>query len=427
MKRTLKWVIGIVVGAGIVALLVFAFIEGRDEIEREREREEPIKVPPRISRTSEGVLIVTIDAETQTRIGLKTAVLEAGTVYPEVVAYGRLQEDPGESFVVRAPIAGVLHASSAAAWPAIGQSLGDGTAIGSIEPRITPVEQSDLAVRRLDLQTRLSDARADVEGAEARANAARMAFERARTLNADNKNVSDRAVQEAESLLKSEEARLAAARRNAAAIEAALAAPPATAASAAVSLARGGEVVEVLARPGETVEGGQPILRVSRFGTLLARVDVPAGERIDPNVTSARIVVAGHEDRPLNGQRVSFAPSVDPATLGEGFVFRLPGAPLIRPGAGVTAYLRAPGAAQKAVTVPESAVVRSGGMTWVYRQLADDQFSRLEIPVDRFVAAGFLVPRGLNPGERIVVQGAQLLLSEEQKSQIQILEETESK
>ena len=66
-------------------------------------------MPPRISRTPEGNLTVTIDHETQQRMGLETAALVSETVHPEVAAYGRLQEDPGASFVVRAPVAGVLR------------------------------------------------------------------------------------------------------------------------------------------------------------------------------------------------------------------------------------------------------------------------------------------------------------------------------
>ena len=205
MNRTLKWFLGAVVGAGIVALLVFAFIEGRGEIAREREREAPIKVPPRISRTAEGDLVVTVDLETQKRIGLETAAPQAVTVSREVTAYGRIQEDPGLSFVVRAPVSGVLRVAAGRSWPAMGESLSDGASIGYVEPRLGLPERismatqiADLSARRADLTTKLSDARADAEAADARLAAARSALDRMRTLNADNKNVSDRAVQEAE-------------------------------------------------------------------------------------------------------------------------------------------------------------------------------------------------------------------------------------
>jgi len=38
MNRTVKWIVALIVGAGAVVGLSFAFLEGRDEIARERER-----------------------------------------------------------------------------------------------------------------------------------------------------------------------------------------------------------------------------------------------------------------------------------------------------------------------------------------------------------------------------------------------------
>lgn len=417
----MKWVIVLMASAAVIGALTFAFIEGRQEIAREREREAPIKIPPRISRTAEGDLVVTIDAETQNRMALETAALVRETVRPEVEAYGRIEEDPGASFMVRSPLAGVLRSAAGRNWPSIGELLPDGASIGAVEPRLAPIE-------RVDLATRLSDARADVEAAEARVTSARAAFERARILNADNKNISDRALEEAEASLKTEEARLAAARRNAAQLEAAAANQAAGTTPMPLTAARGGEVVEVLARPNEAIESGQPILRVTRFDRLLARVDVPVGEIVDRNVSTARIVAVGQEDRPFTGQRVSLASTIDPVTLGEGFVFRISGAlPSLRPGTAVAAYLRAPGASQEAVIVPHYAIVRFAGKTWVFRQLGGDTFSRREVAADRSTEKGLIILKGLKPGERIVVQGAQLLLSEEQKSQIQVGEEAEKK
>src|SRR5437867_10421202 len=172
MNRTAKWILAFVLAAGVIVALSFAFIEGRDEIAREREREAPIKIAPRISRNAEGDLIITLDAETQKRIALETAALAADTVRPEVAAYGRVQEDPDASFVVRTPVAGILRAAPGRDWPSIGETIPDDVSIGAIEPRLAPIE-------RVDLATRLSDSGADVEGNGARVNAARASFERA--------------------------------------------------------------------------------------------------------------------------------------------------------------------------------------------------------------------------------------------------------
>ena len=419
MSRTLKWILAIVAGAGLIGLAVFAFVSGREEIAQEREREEPVKVPPRLSRGASGEVIVTLDRDTQTRIGLKAEAARSETVYPEVVAYGRLQEDPGASFVVRAPVAGTVRAADSRPWPQLGEALADASSFGIIEPRLVPFE-------RVDIGNRLTNAQADVEAAQGSVDASRAAYERLKGLNV-NKNVSDRAVQEAEARLKGDQARVEGARKNVAQLEAAAKAQAGGAGPVSLT-SRAGEVVEVFAHPNEAVESGQQILRITRFDSMLARVDLPAGEAVDAGISAARIVPVGHEDRETKGERVSLASTIDPRTLGEGYLFRVRGlGSILRPGTAVTAYLKAPGKPAAGVVIPQSAVVRAAGKVWVYRQIADDQFTRAEISLGRNTPRGPLVTNGVAAGDRIVTVGPQVLLSEEQKSQIQVLEDTENK
>jgi hypothetical protein len=88
----------------------------------------------------------------------------------------------------------------------------------------------------------------------------------------------------------------------------------------------------------------------------------------------------------------------------------------------VRAYL-ANGSPVDGVIVPPSAVVWWAGRAWVYRRAGDDAFSRREIPTDMPAEkeAGFVVPASLfKPDEPLVTTAAQLLLSEEFRSQIQV-------
>jgi hypothetical protein len=50
MRTVIRWMFGALIVAGITVLLVWAFLEGRAELAREREREKPVQVPPRVSR-----------------------------------------------------------------------------------------------------------------------------------------------------------------------------------------------------------------------------------------------------------------------------------------------------------------------------------------------------------------------------------------
>jgi hypothetical protein len=53
-------------------------------------------------------------------------------------------------------------------------------------------------------------------------------------------------------------------------------------------------------------------------------------------------------------------------------------------------------------------------------QIAPTQFERRQLDVTSPVARGWFVPSGFVTGEHVVVTGAQVLLSEELKSQIQV-------
>jgi RND family efflux transporter MFP subunit len=259
---------------------------------------------------------------------------------------------------------------------------------------------------------RLAVARAEASSAGAALATSRAAYQRARTLNADNKNVSDRALQEAEARLKGEAARAGAAEETVRLLEGSLRAP----AAVPLAVARPGQVVEVLAQPGEAVESGQPLLRVVRFERLLARLEVPAGEAVLPDATTTRILVLGREQQPLRGERVALA-AVDAGAPAQAFLFRLQarGLPL-RPGLAVTAYLRAPGPRLQGVLVPRSAVVLAEGRSWVYVRTAENVFVRRAVTLERSLAGGWFVPAGLAAGDRVVTDGAQALLSEESRS-----------
>ena len=109
---------------------------------------------------------------------------------------------------------------------------------------------------------------------------------------------------------------------------------------------------------------------------------------------------------------------VDPKTQAQGFLLRIDDAPPL-PGAAVTAYLELPGDAKNGVTIPRDAVVRFGGNAWAYVKTKSDEFARREVALDQPTDKGWFISEGFKPGENIVVAGAQSLLSEQQKSQLQ--------
>lgn len=73
--------------------------------------------------------------------------------------------------------------------------------------------------------------------------------------------------------------------------------------------------------------------------------------------------------------------------------------------------------------VPFSSVLHQDGQTWLYVQAAPGEFVRKSLRLGEPASNGYVVTIGLTAGQAVVTVGAQLLLSEELKAQIQILEE----
>ncbi len=224
--------------------------------------------------------------------------------------------------------------------------------------------------------------------------------------------------------MRGEEARVKAARETVQLLESSLKVPAPAVSSAPLAVERGGEVVEVMAQPGESLEAGQPVLRVARFSSLIARIDVPAGQALATPVASARISALGHEERPLQGRWIGLAAAVDPNAQGQAFLFRVenPGGAL-RPGLSVTAYLRKPGEARKGTVVQPSAIIRAAGRTWVYVEQQAGQFVRCAVTTDYLPGGRVFVSGELGDQGEVVTVGAQILFSEESKSQIQVGDE----
>jgi membrane fusion protein, multidrug efflux system len=376
----------------------------------EQSEQSPAVSRPNADESEPGV---TLKKEAQARAGLRVELLAPQPLEPELSAFGRLEEDPSTSFVVRAPVAGTLHAIPDRTWPALGQSLPAGAVFGRLEPRLLPTD-------RLNFTTQLATARADLNSSVASVAAAQAAYDRAKALNADNKNVSDKALQEAEARLRSEQAKERAARANVNSLEASLQ-PGGTIGNRPVIAESGGEVVEIFGQPGEAIEQGASIIRLARLDRLFVRIDLPVGEHISRNDRSALVIPAGFEDRtPLPAELVAVAPATDPHTQGISLLYRLKKTFFgLRPGTAVAAFLRVPGPLRPGVLIPRSAIVQQGGKSWVYVQTGAERFARRAVSLDLPVARGFVEANGFSPGDRAVVVGAQSLLSEEFKSENQ--------
>ena len=231
----------------------------------------------------------------------------------------------------------------------------------------------------------LSAAVTDLESARAAAEVSGKEFERQKTLAAQN-NASARTL----------EAAKAASTHDGLAFESAL---------AKFKLDWGSALAEGTNR--------EMTLKAAIKGTAaLVRVDLPAGETLPAPPVAARIVALTDETRFVTAVFVGATEGVNPQTQSQSVFFLVNGQPLT-PGVAVTGYLRISSDAVGGVIIPASAILRHEGKGWVYVQTETNQFVREGIPLDRMVDQGWFVAEHLSATNRIVVSGAQTVLSAE--------------
>lgn len=333
MKKTLIAIIAAVA----VAALIFAYLEMSKERAAEREREKPVAAPTRVSRSPQGEIILTLDAETQKRIGLAVASLSAAEHRPIRQGFGRVL---------------------------------DATSLTSL--------LNDLAL--------------------ARTNQSALEKELARAkLLAEQTNLSEKALLAAEN----------AAGRDRLAVQAT---------EDKLAVAFGRELANRADLP-------QLSRSLASLEAALVRVDLSAGETLPTPPTKAHVFAPANETELFEAEFIGPATSIEPEFQGQALFYLVNQTKRrLAPGANLTALLELSGNASSGVVVPRAAVVRSDGRGWAFVQTGDDTFTRREVLLTRPMSDGWFVAEGFKPDEKVVVTGAQVLLSEVGKAAIRMME-----
>jgi hypothetical protein len=251
----------------------------------------------------------------------------------------------------------------------------------------------------VDLRDRFVAANARVEGARAKLEASHKEYERLKTLQA-NRNISVKLFQSAEATWRSDEA-------NAHAEAAALNGVERT-----VRQQWGAVLAQWLFNDSQEFE------RLLQRQDVLLRITLPSGSGF--SLAPQNVRVQSPQGKFLAARLLSPAPSADPRIQGMSLFYIAQGRSTeLLPGMNVVAYLSS-GSTTTGVIVPASAVVRWQGKAWIYVQKASDRFVRREISTEAAVEPGWFVTQKIPPDDRIVTTGAQLLLSEELRSQIHV-------
>lgn len=246
-----------------------------------------------------------------------------------------------------------------------------------------------------DLRNRLAAARADVGTFTAQAATSRAQYDRSRTLFADDRNVSQKSLQDALATMQTDQAKLASAEAAASSLEAAL-------------RQQFGNVLTHAAT-------GLPSTLLQRLQSgraVVLRVTLPASQAA---AAPAQIAVQLPGGQSIPGHVLSASPVADSAVQGSPWLYWVDQA--LPAGLRATARVQAAGGAVSGLMIPNEAIVWYGGQPWAYVRTAPDRFTRRYVPGGNEDEQGYLVTDGFRPGDAIVTEGAQLLLSEELKPQ----------
>ncbi|HWQ38202.1 MAG TPA: hypothetical protein VNM24_06240 [Burkholderiales bacterium] len=252
----------------------------------------------------------------------------------------------------------------------------------------------------LEMRGRYLAASAELRARRAAAAAAQAEYRRMQALYRDDRNVSEQALASAEARFKAESAQLAAAQ---AAVE--------TLADA-LHTTWGKVIAEWVRRP------DSPELRALLDRRLhLVQMSFPFELPRAAARNSLLVAPLNAYDKARSARYVSEAPQAQAVLPGQTFFYLVEGGDL-RAGTRVVGRV-AMGGRENGVLVPGSAVVWHAGKAWVYVRQDGETFARYAVQASREMGDGWFNPAGdLEPGQEVVVSGAQLLLSEELKFQI---------
>jgi hypothetical protein len=153
--------------------------------------------------------------------------------------------------------------------------------------------------------------------------------------------------------------------------------------------------------------------------TVLVQVAAEPGATVTPPVHLA-FGLSG--DKSVEGHLVSESAQVDPKVQTVGYLYAVPAASGLVPGASLLASWPK-GTGEPGLSIPASAIVWQDGKPWIYVRTTPDRFERrplgeLALPVS---GGGYVVPATSLAGrgeKALVTVGAQMLLSQELRAQI---------
>jgi hypothetical protein len=328
----------------IIALFWVLVFYGKDEYEAyQSEHEEEIESPSRVTENA-GINVVSLPPATQQNSGIKAAKVAAASYQGEIESFGNVVGidsliEAKANYLSLKTNANLAHAAS-------GQNM--------------------------------------------------QQYQRLKSLNEDDKNVSDRAVQEALAAVNADKANITASELQLKNLQTNM-------------KLQWGEALAKLAFNDKLPPHLENLLNRKN---VLIQVSLPLSNATPEKDSSITVTPLNESSTSIKAIYVSPASTSDSNGFGKTFYYSAP-ADQLRIGMRVNIQAASSGSTN-GIIIPSSAVVWYAGTPWAYFKQGKDQFVRKPISADTEVETGWF-NQGLDASSEVVVNGAQLLLSEEFK------------
>lgn len=251
--------------------------------------------------------------------------------------------------------------------------------------------------RITDLTNSYANAQAQLQTAQAKFDVAKSAFERAQSL-VHSAILAKRDAEAAEGTFRTDQASLTAAESQLKTL-------------AATARQEWGPVIGK-----GVVERSPQVVQLIERDQFLVQVTLPPGVVL-AEPPRAALAQAPSRNANIDLQYVSPATRTDARIQGLSYFFVASGDSGLLPGMNTTVYVPS-GKTYEGVFLEDTAIVQWQGRSWVYLRAGPDTFKRHPISTDQPVSDDDYVVQDIPPGSEIVIQGAQVLLSEEAKSEL---------
>jgi hypothetical protein len=348
MNKKALWIIGAQI-AFIIVLIWVVVLVGRDEYETmQDDREEEIEGPAHVVEQN-GLQVVKLNLATQQNSGISVQALQGYDYHGNIKVLG---------------------------------------SVVSIQTLV------DYNSQYQQLNTQLAIAQSVLPNHQ-------LQYQRYKQLNDDDKNVSDKAVQEAQALVINDQTQIISTQAQLKALT--------------------DTIVAQWGKPLATLITQQPssgpLHDLLMQKKVLVQVSFPLNFK-EPEANSTIFISPIQDEiKPVRADYVSQSIQTDISNIGKTYFYSAP-ADFLRVGMRVNVVpAQSSSAMLKGVIVPNQAIVWHGGMAWIYVKTQQDTFLRKPVASDVELDDGWF-DSNLRAGTEVVTHGAQLLLSEEFKFQI---------